>query len=315
MTKHVVCTGFFLAWQSLPLIATGCSAVPAETKPQVLATTGMIADLVRNIASADVQVIQLMGPGVDPHLYKPKPQDLRNLERAHLIFYNGLHLEGRMVELLENHPRARSVTRAIPRDKLLFERGQPDPHVWFDVQLWISAMETIAEDLAAQWPDQAVVFRQRAKSYRAELLGLDEEIRRAIERIPPERRVLVTAHDAFRYFGRAYGLEVRGLQGISTASEASLRELEELTELIVRRRIPAVFVESSVPPDAVNRLLEKAQARGQPVRRAPGELFSDAMGEPGTPEGTYPGMMRHNVRLIVEALAGPRDSTDRPSTP
>jgi manganese/zinc/iron transport system substrate-binding protein len=275
----------------------------------VVATTGMIADVAENVGGERVRVTALMGPGVDPHLYKASEGDVRRLFRADVILYTGLHLEARMGDVIEQmgrRTRVRAVTDAIPRELLLtppeFE-GAYDPHVWFDVRLWSHTVDAVAETLAAADPAHAGEYRARAAGYRAELAELDAYVRTTAARLPPERRVLVTAHDAFHYFGRAYGFEVRGLQGISTAAEAGTADVQALAAFIARERIPAVFVESSVPVRAIQAVQEAVRARGWRVRIG-GSLYSDAMGTPGTPEGSYPGMVRHNIDTIVGALLG-----------
>jgi manganese/zinc/iron transport system substrate-binding protein len=283
------------------MLLTGCNRQANHSK-RVVATTGMIGDLVQKVAGDTVELQVLMGAGVDPHLYEPKESDRARLRQADLILYNGLHLEGKMAENLAKNPRAKAVAESLPKDRLLEEEGQPDPHVWFDVSLWAQTMDVIENALVELKPQHAELYIRNAKAYRQELLGLHEEVRSDLARIPKEQRVLVTAHDAFRYFGRAYDIEVKGLQGVSTATEAGLRQVEEVVNLVVSRKIKALFPESSVPPDGVKKVLQLSQARGHSVRLAEGELYSDAMDEPGTPAGTYVGMVRSNVRLIVESL-------------
>lgn len=272
-------------------------------------TIGMITDIVAIVGGERVNVTGLMGPGVDPHLYKASEGDVRTLERADVIFYNGLHLEAQLGQVLERmgrRVRTVAVTDAISRELLLtpagFE-GSYDPHVWFDVSLWTFAVEQVRETLAELDPAHAAEYEARAAVYLAELAELDAYVREQAMRVPAERRVLITAHDAFNYFGRAYGFEVRGLQGVSTATEAGAADVRELAEFIAERRIPAIFIESSVPPRTIEALQEAVRARGFEVRIG-GELFSDALGDAGTPEGTYVGMIRHNIDTIVTALLG-----------
>lgn len=289
----------------------GAGRGPADPQQKaaltVVTTTGMIADIARNIAGERARVSALMGEGVDPHLYKPSPGDVRMLSDADLVLYNGLHLEGRMGEVLENLGKRKAVVPVaggIAPDRLRSPpefKGQHDPHVWFDVSLWIVAAEATREALIKADPDGAMMFRANAERYLAQLGSLHEEVRTAIASIPIERRVLVTAHDAFGYFGRAYGIEVLAIQGISTDSEAGLKDINHLVDVIVERNIPAVFIESSVPRKTIDALIEGAKGKGHAVRVG-GELFSDAMGAAGTPEGTYTGMVRHNVKVIVEGL-------------
>jgi manganese/zinc/iron transport system substrate-binding protein len=274
---------------------------------RVTTTTGMIADLAANIGGDLVTVTALMGPGVDPHLYQATQGDLVKLRNADLILYNGLHLEGRMADVLEKlgeRVPSVAVTRAVPPDRLLtppeFE-GQHDPHVWFDVSLWRFVAEGVRDSLIELRPQWREMFEHNAAVYIDQLDALHAYVHAQVASIPETQRVLVTAHDAFGYFGRAYDTEVIGLQGISTASEYGLRDLTSLVNLIVQRRIKAVFVETSIPRDSIDALVRGARARGHSVSIG-GELFSDAMGAAGTPEGTYLGMVRHNVDTIVEAL-------------
>jgi manganese/zinc/iron transport system substrate-binding protein len=243
-----------------------------------------------------------MGPGVDPHLYEPKESDRSRMRQSDLILFNGLHLEGKMADYLAKNPKAKAVADPIPKDRLLEEGGQPDPHVWFDVSLWVYALDAVEKQLSELLPLHAEQYRRYAIAYRTELQSLHEEVKRDIATIPKGQRVLVTAHDAFRYFGRAYDIEVKGLQGVSTATDANLKDVEEMVDLVVKRRVKAVFPESSVPPDGVKKVLELCRKRGHAVKMAERQLYSDAMDEAGTPGGTYVGMVRCNVRLIVESL-------------
>ncbi len=271
----------------------------------VVCTTGMVADLARNIGGEQVAVTSLMGAGVDPHLYKPVPSDIRKLRDADLIFYSGLHLEGKMAEVLGNLAKSQpvfAVAEYLPTEELLStEEGAYDPHIWFDVTLWTEASKVVEEVLVDYDPDRAETYRQNAEAYRSKLAELDRYAREQIVTIPESRRVLITAHDAFRYFGKAYGIQVKGIQGISTESEASVRAINELVRFITDQKIKAVFVESSVSDRNMKALLEGCERNGHAVQIG-GELFSDAMGKDGTPEGTYPGMVRHNVDTIVKAL-------------
>ncbi|HEU0016328.1 MAG TPA: zinc ABC transporter substrate-binding protein [Longimicrobium sp.] len=283
-------------------------APPAEVgRLNVVTTIGMIRDVVENVGGEHVHVIGLMGPGVDPHLYKASEGDVRRLFRADVIFYGGLHLEARMGEVLEEmnaRTRTVAVSSAVPGDLLLAPpefKGAFDPHVWFDVRMWSMTVDTVAATLAAADPPNAAAYRANAQAYRAELERLHAYVREQARRVPEERRVLITAHDAFNYFGRAYGFQVRGLQGISTASEAGTADVQALATFIARRRIPAVFVESSIPRRTIEAVQEAVRAQGFDVHIG-GSLFSDAMGNPGTPQGTYAGMVRHNIDTIVGAL-------------
>ncbi|HEX5580143.1 MAG TPA: zinc ABC transporter substrate-binding protein, partial [Gemmatimonadaceae bacterium] len=252
--------------------------------------------------------VGLMGAGVDPHLYKARAGDVRRLDQADVIFYNGLHLEAAMGEVFEemaSRKRTVAVTSDIPREQLLTPpgfKGAHDPHVWFDVRLWRTTVPVIERSLAATDPAGAAIYAANARALEAELDSLDAWVRARVAELPPERRVLVTAHDAFNYFGRAYGFDVRGLQGINTAAEAGTADVQSLARFIAERRLPAIFVESSIPRRTVEAVQAAVRARGWDVQIG-GSLFSDAMGNAGTVEGTYPGMVRHNVNTIVDALA------------
>ena len=277
-------------------------------KIRIVTTIGMIADIVGQVGGERVTVSGLMGPGVDPHLYKASEGDVALMAGADVIFYNGLHLEGKMTEVFERM-RGRiltvAVTDGIDRGLLLTPpefQGVHDPHIWFDVTLWMKAVERVAETLGQIDPQSGGTYRENAKRYLGELAELHEYVRKRAASLPPRRRVIITAHDAFNYFGRAYGFEVRGLQGISTVAEVGTADIQEMAKLIVEKRIPAVFVETSVPPRTIEALKEAVRARNFTVEIG-GNLFSDAMGNPGTPEGTYIGMVRHNIDTIVSALS------------
>ncbi len=285
------------------LFAGTLSAAPLK----VVSTTGMIDDLVRQVGGDRVEAVALMGPGVDPHLYKATASDVIQLQRAKVIFYNGLHLEGKMGELLGRLAKGGRIVHAIgedlPVDRLLHPAGEkhPDPHVWFDTALWAEAVGGVARTLAVADPAGAETYSANAVTVRKRLLALDAWARLKAAEVPVAQRVLITSHDAYSYFGRAYGFQVVGLQGISTVSEASLSGVARLVDFIRERRIKAIFVESSVPPAMIKRIADDA---GVVVG---GELFSDAMGTPGQIEngydiGTYEGMVRHNLTTIVEAL-------------
>lgn len=285
----------------------------SKRKIRVVTTTGMIREMAAQVGGDRVEARGLMGPGVDPHLYKASEGDVIRMASADIVFYNGLHLEGKMSEIFErmkSRIRTVAVSDGIGRERLLrpsgFE-GAYDPHIWFDVTLWMEAVKTTEKAFVGMDPAHGDLYRANAERYLEKLAELDRYVRREAEKIPPRRRLLCTAHDAFNYFGRAYGLEVRGLQGISTVAEAGAADLQALARLIVENGIPAVFVESSVPPRYIEALREAVAARGARVEIG-GSLFSDAMGDPGTPEGTYDGMVRHNIDTIVSALAGPGPS-------
>lgn len=274
---------------------------------RVVATTGMIADAVRTIAGDHVELYAMMGPGVDPHLYKATKEDIDQLDAADAILYNGLHLEAKLGEILEKMGASRMVVAvgetipaALRRVPPEFE-GQPDPHIWFDFSLWQMVVDTIGKSLATLDTLHKTEYEVRTQELIDSLGAEHERIIGQILEIPEAHRVMVTAHDAFGYFGRAYGIEVEALQGISTVAEAGLHDVTQLVDMLVARKIKAVFVESSVSPKAIEAVVEGCRARGHEVKIG-GELFSDAMGETGTPEGQILGMMRHNVSTIVEAL-------------
>ncbi len=299
-----------LAVLAAGLVASACAPPEPpdeEGRLSVVATIGMIRDVVQNVGGEHVRVVGLMGPGVDPHLYKASEGDVRRLFRADVVFYGGLHLEARMGEVLAEmggRTRVRAVSEVIPADQRLsppeFE-GAYDPHVWFDVRLWAMTIDVIERALSEADPAHARDFAANAERYRAQLADLDRYVREQAARVPAERRVLITAHDAFNYFGRAYGFQVRGLQGISTSSEAGTADVQALAQFIATRRIPAIFVESSIPRRTIEAVQEAVAAQGYEVRIG-GSLFSDAMGNPGTDEGTYIGMVRHNIDTIVGSL-------------
>lgn len=275
---------------------------------RVVATTGMVADLARNIGGARVRVIALMGPGIDPHLYRAREGDVGRLAAADLVLYNGLHLEAKLADVFDRigeRIRAAAVSDRIAPDRLLEipgYRSQHDPHIWFDVALWREAGERVRDLLVELDPAHAEVYTANAVSHLAALDSLDAYVRARAAAIPAEKRVLITAHDAFGYFGRAYGFEVRGLQGVSTSAEAGTADLQHLADFIAARRIPAIFVESSVSPRSIQAVREAVRARGYDVSLG-GSLYSDALGSPGSPEGGYVGMVRHNIDTIAEALS------------
>jgi manganese/zinc/iron transport system substrate-binding protein len=267
----------------------------------------MIGNAVEIIGGEAIQVETLMGPGVDPHLFKASEGDVQRLTGADLIFYNGLHLEGKMTDIFVKLAARRPIIAvAAELDESRLREppefaGQYDPHVWFDVELWAGVLDPITDALAAQLPDQADQFRERAEAYRSELLELDRWAEQRVSEIPEDQRILVTAHDAFGYFGRRYGMRVVGIQGLSTLSEAGLRDISRVVDTVEESGISAIFIESSVPRRAIEAVLAACHERGAEVIIG-GELFSDAMGSADSAEGNYIGMVRHNVNTIVEAL-------------
>jgi manganese/zinc/iron transport system substrate-binding protein len=276
-------------------------------KLRVLCTTNLVADLAKEIGQNLFQVESLMGPGVDPHLYRATQGDVKRIQEADLILYNGLHLEGKMHELLEKlstRKKVHAVSANIEPQKLRrppdFEGGY-DPHIWFDVSLWKQAAQTTAAALIELQPSETAAIEAQAQAFYAKLDELHRWIHATVGSIPAERRILITAHDAFGYFGQAYAVQVVGLQGISTAAEYGLRDVIRVVDLIVAQKVPAVFVETSVSRRFVNTLQEGVAAKGHTVSLG-GELYSDALGSADSPAATYIGMMRHNVTTIVEAL-------------
>ena len=288
--------------QPAPTAATNASNL------QVVTTTGMVRDMVAALLGPDADVQAIMGPGVDPHLYQPRRGDSVRLLNADVVVTNGLHLEGRLGDIIQQRKTAGGITIAagelLADDKLMdADAGLHDPHIWMDVSLWSAATDLVAERLASDLPALADQIRQRSKAYREELASLDQWGASAIDSIPESQRVLVTAHDAFRYFGRRYGIEVHGVQGVSTASTPGIQDVNNLVNLIVEKNVPAVFFESSVSERQVRAIVEGAQQHGLKVS-SDTTLLSDSMGPDGTPEGTYTGMMRYNFRAITLALGG-----------
>jgi manganese/zinc/iron transport system substrate-binding protein len=270
----------------------------------------MVADIVREVVGPRGEVANLIGEGVDPHLHTPTRSDLVALTGADIVFYSGLLLEGRMEDAFKGLRRSGkpvfAVTELIPPEYLLAVAPgseHHDPHVWMDPQGWSQAVTAVAQAMGKHDPEHATLYQERATAYQARLKELDDYARRAIASIPAEQRVLITAHDAFNYLGRAYQLEVLGIQGLSTESEAGLDDVNRLVDLLVKRQIGAIFVETSVADKNVRALVEGARARGHQVRIG-GTLYSDAMGTKGSYEGTYIGMIDHNVTTIVRALGG-----------
>jgi manganese/zinc/iron transport system substrate-binding protein len=303
----------FLLLLALTLGACGGGEPAASSERegplQAVATVGHLGDIVANVGGEHVMVTSLMGAGVDPHLYVATESDVEALQQADVIFYNGLFLEAQMTDVMEQLAERKPVTavgETIPADQLLpwaNYADEFDPHIWFDVTLWMQAVEAVRATLTEVDPENAAAYEANAAAYLAELNELHTYVQEQIATIPESQRVLITAHDAFTYFGQAYGFDVRGLQGISTATEASTADVQALVDFIVENEIPAIFIESSVPVRNVEALQAAARAQGWEVAIG-GELFSDAMGNPGTPEGTYIGMVRHNIDTIAGALQG-----------
>jgi manganese/zinc/iron transport system substrate-binding protein len=298
----------------LPGCSTDADESSDDGRLNVVTTIGMIADIVEDVGGSRLKVDGLMGPGVDPHLFKASAGDVRVLAGADAVFYNGLHLEAAMAEVLEEMNERKptfAVTVGIDRDLLhrsaSFQNNY-DPHVWFDVTMWSSAVERVEAALIQLDPAGEIEFRENAAALRDTLQALDAWVYSRVAQVPPELRVLITAHDAFEYFGKRYGFDVIGLQGISTASEAGTGDVQRMVDAIIDRRIPAIFVETSVPRRTSEAVQAAVRSRGFEVNIG-GSLFSDAMGNPDTPEGRYPGMIRHNVNSIVDALTAEQSQT------
>lgn len=299
----------FLSLILLSSLGLWSATALAEARLQLVATTGMIADALREVGGDRVDVRGLMGPGVDPHLYRQTRSDITAMTRADAVFWNGLYLEAQLEEFLDRLGQRKpviAVGEAVPPEVRRADEAypdQPDPHVWMDPGRWRYAVEAIRDALTELDPDHAEAYAARTATYLAQLEALEAYAREVLESVPEESRVLVTAHDAFGYFGDAYDFEVLGIQGFSTESEAGLARIESLVAQLVERRIGAIFIESSVSDRNVMALVEGAAAREHEVRIG-GELFSDAMGPVDSYEGTWLGMLDHNVSLIAQALGG-----------
>lgn len=310
--QRAALASFLLA---LGLLVTGCAS-PAprpgqeqDERLRIVTTTNIVGDLAAEIAGDSATVESLMGPGVDPHLYRASAGDVRRLAEADLVLYNGLDLEGKMTDVFAQMRERGIPTHAIAEEALpdsaLLESpeyaGNYDPHVWFDVSLWKEVARHVGDLLADRDPARGSYYRERAARYASELDSLHAYTARQAARIPEWQRVLITSHDAFSYFGRAYEIEVRGLQGISTAAEAGAGDVARLAQLVADRRISALFVESSVSPRGIEAVREAVREAGFDVRLG-GTLYGDALGDAGTPTGSYVGALRHNIDTVVSGL-------------
>lgn len=294
-----VCLGLTLA-----ILVSGCTQTQVATseRPLVVCTTGFVGDLVSQVGGDAVEVRTLIPPGIDPHLYKATPSDVALLQRADLVVYSGLHLEGKMSDVLERLAERKPVVAVAEQIKRPIEAsGVPDPHVWMDPYRWSEGVSSVQTALQKLVPSQADAIQKRAISYADELKSAGDELKEIFETIPKNRRVLITAHDAFRYFGEAYDFEVLGIQGLSTETEAGLADINRLVDRIVKDRIPSVFVETSISPRSVEALIEGARSRGATVRMG-GTLYSDALGDPGSGAETLISMLRTNAKTIAEGL-------------
>ncbi|MEM8790611.1 MAG: zinc ABC transporter substrate-binding protein [Pseudomonadota bacterium] len=293
---------------AIPFLALSLGVTPVLAAPKLVATVGMIGEPAAHIADGCADVQTMMGPGIDPHLYQASAGDVRDLFEAAGVLYAGHNLEGQLGEIFAKLGATKPVLAvseaAAPKEQLILEDGAPyaDPHLWMDALLWSGIAAPIADVLAGLDPACANA-PDRAETYQAELAALDSWIRASVATIPETQRVMVTAHDAFAYYGRAYGIEVVGIQGVSTESEAAIADIRATVDLVVERNVPAIFVESTINPRTVEAVIEAADAEGHRLIRGE-ELFSDAMGEEGTASGTYIGMLYSNTVSVVEALGG-----------
>ncbi len=299
----------FILTLMMSILLTGCTDAKKDDGTfRIVTTTSMITDLVKNVGGDKVSVTGLMGAGVDPHLYKASEGDVSKLSQADMILYNGLQLEGKLVEVFENMQRQKIYTIAISdaldkKDLIgstLFASNY-DPHIWFAVENWEKATQFVADELSKALPEHREEFQANAKRYLGALKALKAELREEINTLPEEQRRLVTAHDAFNYFGRSFGFDVVGLQGISTATEAGVQDVQKTASYIIEHKVKAIFIESSLPKRTVEALQAAVNSKSHQVAIG-GTLFSDALGNPGTPEGTYIGMFRYNVKTIVNSL-------------
>ena len=296
------------------LLATGCKQATGNklylgNRPiKVVATTTMIADLLINAGKGRVLVESLMGPGIDPHSYEPRESDVSRLMEADVVFYNGIHLEGKMADLFEESAKKKHVFAIadglLPEDiRKEIQTNTPDPHIWFDVQLWIKCLEFVNAKLIEIDPDNSSLYETNKKKYSATLNELHQYVKQQADKVPKEQRVLITAHDAFGYFGNAYGFQVRGVQGINTVAEANSGEIGSLATFMVKNKVRAFFVESSVPRKNLEKLKEVAALLDPNfMLSSGGELYSDALGSKNSAAGTYEGMVKHNIETIVKAL-------------
>lgn len=293
--------------------ATACTKKEEnKTDGTIVATVGMIADVTREIAGDKQEVFTLIGEAIDPHSYQPIKTEIDRIQKAGLVLYNGHFLEGKMGSILENRKKqgnpVAAVAEGLDQVTLIGDADHPDPHLWMDVSIWSKVAGRIGAELTAFDPESAEHYQARLTAYQEKLNDLHTYALMVFPTIPQDQRVLVTAHDAFSYLGRAYGIEVRGIQGISTESEAGTKDINDLVDYLVQNKIPAIFIESSVPEKSVKAVIEGAARQGHTVKTG-GTLFSDAMGPAGTYEGTYIGMMDHNITTIVNSLGGSAPKT------
>ncbi|MDP3787827.1 MAG: zinc ABC transporter substrate-binding protein [Candidatus Chromulinivorax sp.] len=302
----ILCFSLIFSLNMLIIYQLERAHVP-KSKPTILCTTSIIADIVQIISGDTIEIISLMGPGVDPHLYKPVESDVVKIASAHIIFYNGLHLEAKLADLLEQlnkHQTTIAVTQDIPHDQLLSVDNYNqifDPHVWFDINLWIYAVNTIKTTLIQKFPQHKKLYKNNTKKYIKQLRQLLAQTQRIMQSIPEKKRILITGHDAFSYFGRLYDCKVIALQGISTESSPGSYDVQNLIQLICDQNIPAIFIETSIPIKNILAIQEGVAACGKLVHIG-GELYSDALGPQNSSGQTYIGMIMHNVKTIAQAL-------------
>lgn len=299
-TLLLVC-GFFL------VLSCNTSPKKVEGKLNVVTTTTMLTDLVKNIGEDAVSVQGLMGSGVDPHLYKASAGDVSKLTNADVVFYSGLHLEGKLVDVFDKmgkNSNTIALGEVLNKNELIsseYFASNYDPHIWFNIEFWKQITIYLTEELTKLDPENAKLFEKNKTAYLEKLDSLEKNVRQTISTLPQDKRILVTAHDAFNYFGKEYGFEVVGLQGLSTATEAGVQDVQNLAKLIIDKKVKAIFVETSVPKRTIEALQQAVKAEGFNVEIG-GTLYSDALGTIGTKEGNYIGMFKYNVNTIVEAL-------------
>ncbi len=295
----------------ITIFSFGCNSTssdsPGNETPLVVATTSIVADIAKNICSDFAEVKSLMGPGVDPHLYKASHGDIELLTNADVVIYNGLHLEGKMSEILEKLKSSKTViavSDGVDHTSIRTineEADVHDPHIWFDVSIWSEGVKHVSESVQTKYPEYKDQIEKNTNTYLRAIDSVNQECTKLVASLAVEKRILITSHDAFEYFGRSYNFKVRGLQGISTLSESGLKDVTDMVNFIIDNKIKAVFVENSVPQKALRSVINGCKAKGHEVTVG-GELFSDALGADRTPEGTYLGMLYFNVETVINGL-------------
>jgi manganese/zinc/iron transport system substrate-binding protein len=303
MMLRIVFTGLVL------LIVSACKVDPDRGKNElnIVCSTSIIRDCMQEIVGDSFEVKSLMGPGIDPHSYNPRPSDISLLNNATVVVYNGLHLEGKMAQLFEELGKRKTVlavSSGIPKTSLIVtdpNTGVTDPHIWFDTKIWLQGMEQVVEELAKAYPKYRKRFETNFTKYRRKVEAEQIRLKQELTAVPEERRVLITSHDAFHYFSRCFDVRVRALQGISTTQEPGVQDVVNLVNYIVQHKVKALFVEHSVSPKAIQTVIESCRRKGHSVRVG-GTLYSDALGDPGSPGGTYLRMLDHNVHTLIQGL-------------